>query len=61
VKWRILTWKGRSRNAPEIPPMEVKIETTNATNGGIKTDVSTPETENEISKKFKSYALLSIR
>jgi hypothetical protein len=30
-----LIWKGRSRKAPETPPMEVKKDTTNATKGGM--------------------------
>ena len=44
VKFRMLTWKGSSRNAPETPPMDVKVETTNATSGGMNTQVSTPDT-----------------
>src|SRR5512136_1805113 len=41
----MLTWKGSSRKAPETPPMDVKVETTNATSGGMKSQVSTPDTE----------------
>jgi hypothetical protein len=29
-----LTWKGRSRKAPETPPIEVKNDTTKATTTG---------------------------
>jgi hypothetical protein len=35
-------WNGRSRKAPETPPMEVKKEMTNATKGGIHNATSIP-------------------
>jgi hypothetical protein len=35
-------WKGRSRNAPETPPMEVKKDTTNAASGGSHRETSIP-------------------
>jgi hypothetical protein len=44
VKFKMLTWNGSSRNAPETPPMDVRVETKNATSGGMKTQVSTPDT-----------------
>ncbi|MDI6800532.1 MAG: hypothetical protein QMD01_00535 [Thermodesulfovibrionales bacterium] len=40
----MLIWKGRRRNAPETPPIEVKNEINIATTGGSKILVSTPET-----------------
>jgi hypothetical protein len=43
VKPSTLTWKGRIRKAPDIPPMEVKKEITIPTRGGIQIDISTPE------------------
>jgi len=39
-----LTWNGRSKKAPETPPMEVKEETTRATRKGTAGFVSTPLT-----------------
>jgi len=48
---RTLTWKGKSRNAPESPPIDVKKETTKATSGGNKTHVFTPETGNVMYSK----------
>ena len=45
VKPRILTWNGKSRNAPETPPIDVKNEITKATIKGMKGDISIPETE----------------
>jgi hypothetical protein len=50
VKPRKLIWKGRIRNAPVMPAMEEKKEITNAMRGGIKIDVSTPETGKRIRK-----------
>jgi hypothetical protein len=44
VKLRMLSWKGRSGKAPETPPLEVKVETTRATRGGMSGLISTPET-----------------
>jgi hypothetical protein len=44
VKPRTLIWNGRRRNAPETPPIEVKVDTTRATSGGTRNDVFTPET-----------------
>jgi hypothetical protein len=35
-------WNGNRRNAPDTPPMEVKNEITNATNGGIQSATSIP-------------------
>jgi hypothetical protein len=35
-------WKGRRRNAPDTPPMEVKKEIAKATSGGIHGDTSIP-------------------
>ena len=43
VKWRTLIWKGNSRKAPEIPPIDVNADTKKATRGGIISHVSTPE------------------
>jgi len=51
---RTLTWKGKSRNAPETPPIDVKKETTKATNGGKKTHVFTPETGNVMYSKSRT-------
>ena len=48
VKPSTLTWNGRIRKAPDIPPMEVKNEMTNPTSGGIHMAVSTPDTEKVI-------------
>jgi hypothetical protein len=45
-----LTWKGRRRKAPETPPMEVKVETTRATRGGIRGLTSTPDTGKSIAQ-----------
>jgi hypothetical protein len=57
-------WNGRSRKAPETPPMEVKKEMTNATRGGIHNATSIPavwknmeppfinETDCKLSRKF---------
>jgi hypothetical protein len=36
VKPSTLTWKGKSRKAPDTPPIEVKREIVNATAGGIQ-------------------------
>jgi hypothetical protein len=44
VNPRTLIWKGRRRNAPDTPPMDVKVETTRATRGGSNAQVFTPET-----------------
>jgi hypothetical protein len=41
---RTLIWKGRIKKAPVIPAIEEKNEMTKATRGGIKIEVSTPET-----------------
>ena len=41
-----LMWNGRRMNAPDTPAMEVREETTNATYGGRKTQVFTPDTGN---------------
>ncbi|MGO9122622.1 MAG: hypothetical protein ACLQPD_34025 [Desulfomonilaceae bacterium] len=48
VKPSTLTWKGKIRTAPEIPPMEVKKEIAKPTSGGIHAAVSTPDTEKVI-------------
>jgi hypothetical protein len=45
-KLRKLTWNGSSRNAPDRPAMEQKMDTQKATSGGIKIEVSTWETGN---------------
>jgi hypothetical protein len=47
---RTLIWKGRIRKAPVIPAMEEKKEITKAIRGGIKIEVSTPETGKRIRK-----------
>jgi hypothetical protein len=39
-------WKGRSKNAPDTPPMDVKKEITNATSGGIQGETSIPAVGN---------------
>jgi hypothetical protein len=39
-------WNGRRMNALDTPAMEVREETTNATYGGRKTQVFTPDTGN---------------
>ena len=44
VNPRKLTWKGRSRKAPDTPPMLVKKETAMATRGGQRGKTSTCET-----------------
>ena len=44
TKPRTLIWKGRMRKAPVMPAMEEKKEIAKATSGGIKMEVSTPET-----------------
>jgi hypothetical protein len=54
VKLRKLIWKGRRRNAPETPPIEVKKEMISATSGGTKIYVLTPDMGNRISKKFNA-------
>jgi hypothetical protein len=36
VNPRTLIWKGSSKKAPEIPPMEVKNDIPNASSGGIR-------------------------
>jgi hypothetical protein len=51
VKCRTLIWKGRSRNAPDNPPIDAKNDMTKATRGGMNTYVSTPEIGNTIDKK----------
>jgi hypothetical protein len=43
VKLRKLIWNGKRRKAPEIPPMDVKKDTTKATRGGINMYVLTPD------------------
>jgi hypothetical protein len=50
VNPKTLIWNGSSKNAPEIPPMEVKKEMPKATRGGIRISVSTPERGNVNSK-----------
>jgi hypothetical protein len=52
VKLKTLIWNGNKRNAPDTPPMEVKKDTTNATRGGIKIYVLTPETGKSMYKEF---------
>jgi len=44
VKPRALTWKGKSRNAPDTPAGAVRADTRNATNKGRRGLTSTPET-----------------
>ena len=41
-------WKGKSRNAPETPPMEVKNDITNATRGGIQNATFIPAVSKNI-------------
>jgi hypothetical protein len=53
VKFRKLIWNGRSKKAPETPPIDVKKEMTKAISGGRSILVSTPETGKNISKKSK--------
>jgi hypothetical protein len=40
---RTLIWNGRRRNAPDMPPMEVKNEITREIRGGSRTLVVTPD------------------
>jgi hypothetical protein len=42
VKFKTLIWNGNKRKAPEIPPMDVKKDTTIATRGGIHGPTSIP-------------------
>jgi hypothetical protein len=51
VKLRKLTWKGRSRKAPDKPAIDVKIEMKKATSGGTIIEVSTWETGNLTARK----------
>jgi hypothetical protein len=44
VKLSTLTWKGRSKKAPDTPPMEVEVDTNTATRGGMRGLTSTPDT-----------------
>ena len=53
VKFKKLIWNGRSKKAPETPPMDVKKEITSAISGGMSIFVSTPETGKKISRKSK--------
>jgi hypothetical protein len=39
-------WNGKSKNAPETPPMDVKNDITNATRGGIHMATSIPAVSN---------------
>lgn len=48
---RTLIWNGRSRKAPEIPPMEVKNEIIIAIKGGNRRLVVTPDIGNVIFNK----------
>ena len=40
---RMLTWKGSKRRAPDMPPMEVKVEMTREISGGMSGLTSTPD------------------
>jgi len=65
VKPSTLIWKGRSKKAPDTPPIEVKNDTTKATRGGKKGLISTPEIAKCIyfllsSSKVRSYLKKSI-
>lgn len=46
VNQSTLIWNGRRMNAPDTPAIEVRDKTTNATNGGRKTQVFTPDMGN---------------
>jgi len=35
-------WNGSNKNAPDMPPMDVKKEITNATRGGTQMETSIP-------------------
>jgi hypothetical protein len=43
VKPSTLTWKGKSKNAPDTPAGAVRAETAKATNSGTSGLTSTPE------------------
>jgi len=43
VNPKMLTWKGRSKKAPDTPPMEVKKDTANATSKRIAGETSIPD------------------
>jgi hypothetical protein len=52
VKPRTLIWKGRSKTAPDNPPIEVKREMANANTGGTHGLISMPATGKYISSPF---------
>jgi hypothetical protein len=62
VKLRMLTWKGRSKKAPDTPPMEVKVDTTKATRAGMSGLTSTPETGKSITHLYlaKTFTIIGL-